>query len=286
MDGVATHASGRSNKRLGQELLVAGKLTEDEIGRVISMQEKRRVLFGEAAIRLGFVTEEDVQVALARQFGYPCASPDDSNFSPLLVAATQPHCAQSEAFRALRSQLVMRWFTDQRKTISITSARRRQGASTLAANLAILFAQMGERTLLLDANLRNPGQARLFGLNNTWGLSDVLTGRCETQDALNGVDSFENLYVLGGGVPPPNPQELLSRLEFSYLVETAPAGFDVVIIDTPPILEFADAQLVACLTKGCLLAVKRETSRVADILNVRNQLQPTAAQLVGAVMFD
>ena len=286
MDSGTIEASSRSTKRLGQQLLVAGKLTEDEIGRVITMQRQRNVLFGEAAIRLGFVTEDDVRVALAQQFNYPCASLDDSNFSPLLVAATQPHCPQSEAFRVLRSQLVMRWFTDDRKTLAVTSARRRQGASTLAANLAILFAQMGERTLLIDANLRNPGQNRLFGLNNAMGLSDVLTSRCETQDAVNGIDDFEHLYVLGGGVPPPNPQELLSRLEFSYLVETAPSGFDVVIIDTPPILEFADAQLVACLTKGCLLAVKREQSRVADIVNVRSQLQPTAAQLVGAVMFD
>ena len=134
--------------------------------------------------------------------------------------------------------------------------------------------------------MRNPGQSRLFGVSNAQGLSDVLTGRCETQDAVSGIDSFENLYVLDGGVPPPNPQELLSRVAFSYLVETAQNGFDIVILDTPPILEFADAQLVACLTKGCLLAVKREQSRVADIVNVRSQLQPTAAQLVGAVMFD
>lgn len=284
MSVIAGHAT--THMQLGQQLLIAGKLTEDQIGRVVTAQRQRNVLFGEAAIRLGLVTEDDVQAALARQYDYPCASPDDSNFSPLLVAATQPHCAQSEAFRALRSQLVLRWFTEQRKTLAVTSARRRQGSSTLAANLAILFAQMGERTLLIDANLRNPGQSRLFGLRNAVGLSDVLTGRCETQNAVNGIDSFENLYVMDGGVPPPNPQELLSRLEFSDLIETAPTGFDVVIVDTPPILEFADAQLVACLTKGCLLAVKREQARVADIANVRTQLQPTAAQLVGAVMFD
>ena len=286
MEAVSTQSAPRVTKRLGQQLLVAGKLTEDEIGRVITMQQQRNVLFGEAAIRLGFVTEEDVQVALAELYNYPCASPDDSNFSPLLVAATQPHCAQSEAFRTLRSQLVLRWFNDERKTLAVTSARRRQGASTLAANLAILFAQMGERTLLIDANLRAPGQSRLFGLKTTIGLADVLTGRCETQDAVNAIDSFENLYVIGGGMLPPNPQELLSRVGFSHLLETASAGFDVVILDTPPILEFADAQLVACLAKGCLLAVKREQSRVADISNVRIQLQPTAALLVGAVMFD
>ena len=286
MDSVATPPISRVPKRLGQQLLVAGKLTEVEIGRVITLQQQRNVLFGEAAIRLGFVTEEDVQAALAQQYNYPCASPDDSSFSPLLVAATQPHCAQSEAFRALRSQLVLRWFNEQRRTLAVTSARRRQGASSLAANLAILFAQMGERTLLIDANLRTPGQSRLFGLKSTLGLSDVLAGRCDTQDAVNGIDAFENLYVIAGGVPPPNPQELLSRLEFSYLIETASSGFDIVIVDTPPILEYADAQLISCLTKGCLLAVTREHSRVADIANVRIQLQPTAADLVGAVMFD
>lgn len=271
---------------LGQQLLGDGKLTEDEIIRVISVQRQKNVRFGEAAIHLGFVSQEDVQAALARQFDYPRAAPDDTSFSPLLVAATQPHCRQSEAFRALRSQLLMRWFAERRKTLAVTSSRRGQGSSTLAANLAILFAQMGERTVLIDANLRTPAQSGLFGLNSRPGLTDVLTGRCAVQDAMCAVDDFENLWVLPAGVAPPNPQELLSRVAFSYLIETAPAGFDIVIVDTPPILEFADAQLVVALTRGCILAVQRNESRVADISQVRAQLQPTAAELVGAVMFD
>ena len=284
--GERAPSRGPGSLPLGQQLLGAGKLTEDEIVRVVSAQRQRNVRFGEAAIHLGFVSQEDVQAALARQFDYPRASPDDTTFSPLLVAATQPHCRQSEAFRALRSQLLLRWFAERRKALAVTASRRGQGTSTLAANLAILFAQMGERTVLIDANLRSPAQSRLFGLDSRPGLSDVLTGRCTVQDALCAVGEFDNLWVLPAGVPPPNPQELLGRVAFSYLIETAPAGFDIVIVDTPPILEFADALLISALTRGCILAVRRNEARVADISQVRNELQPTAAELVGAVVFD
>jgi protein-tyrosine kinase len=277
-----------SSLLIGQQLLSAGKLTEDSILKIVSIQRDRNIRFGEAAIDLGLVTRADVQQALARQFEYPVASPDGSEFSPWLVTATNPHCAQSEAYRALRSQLLVRWFADRNRSLAVTSCRRRQGSSVLAANLAILFAQLGERTLLIDANLRNPTQTQLFGQTADVGLTDVLTGRCNADDAISPVAGFDSLFVLPGGAAPPNPQELLSRVAFSYLIETASAdaGFDIIVVDTPPLLEYADAQIVSTLTRACVLAVKRNDARVADIAEVRVQLQPTAAALVGAVLFD
>src|ERR1700753_684662 len=105
--------------------------------------------FGEFAVDLGFVTAADVNEILARQFSYPVVSLEESGFSPLLVTATQPMGVQAEAFRRLRSQLLLRCFSDRQKSIAVTSCHRGHGSSVLAANLAILFAQLGERTLLI-----------------------------------------------------------------------------------------------------------------------------------------
>jgi protein-tyrosine kinase len=271
---------------IGQQLLTAGKLTEDEVLRVVTVQRERKMRFGEVAVDLGFVTAADVNEILARQFSYPVVSLEESGFSPLLVTATQPMGVQAEAFRRLRSQLLLRWFSDRQKSIAVTSCHRGHGSSVLAANLAILFAQLGERTLLIDANLRKPSQMQLFGLQPSTGLTDVLMGRSETGDVVHPIAAFESLFLLGAGASPPNPQELLSRVPFHYLIETAPANFDIVIVDTPPILQYADAQIVAALTKACVLAIKRNETRVSEINDVRTHLQPTAAELVGAVIFD
>jgi chain length determinant protein tyrosine kinase EpsG len=204
----------------------------------------------------------------------------------LLFAAHQPFSRQSEALRTLRSQLMFRWFNDKRKSIAVTASRSGEGASCLAANLAIVFAQLGERTLLIDANLRNPSQQYLFGLASVPGLSNLLSGRCDADDVFNPIRPFDNLSVLCAGAAPPNPQELLSQIAFSYLVETAPACYDAVIIDTPPTLEYADAQVVSALVGGCVLATHRHQTRLADIEQVRRQLEPSGAQMVGAVIYE
>ncbi len=215
---------------------------------------------------------------------YECLgeSIDTSRFSPSLVMATHPHGLQSEAFRSLRSEVALRWINDRRKALAVTSSKSGHGASMVAANLAIAFSQLGERTLLIDANLRRPSQHHLFGIAAVAGLSGLLGGRASVSDVLTKVTSVQNLSLLCAGDIPPNPQELLSRVGFSYLVETA--QFDVVIVDTPPILEFADAQLVAALTGGCLLAVRRDVTRVADVHRVKLLLEPSGATLLGAVV--
>jgi protein-tyrosine kinase len=271
---------------LGRQLLDAGKLTEHDVARIVEAQLNTNLRFGETAVQLGLLSERDVQIALAHQYSYPCLSASDAGFSPLLYAANQPFSRQSEALRTLRSQLLMRWFTDRRKSIAVTAVDPGENSSSLAANLAISFAQLGERILLIDANLRNPHHHLLFGLDAALGLSSLLNGRCDVEEVLTTVPSFENLTVICAGAVPPNPQELLSRVSFSYLVETAPALFDMIVIDTPPILEFADAQLVATLVGGCMLTTRRHLTRVANVEEVKRQLGGSRVEIVGAVVLD
>jgi chain length determinant protein tyrosine kinase EpsG len=271
---------------LGQQLLGAGKLTESDVTRILEAQQTGKRRFGETAVYMGLLSEQDLRMALARQYRYPCVAANEAGFSPDLFSVGEPFGARSEALRTLRSQLLLRWFTDRRHSLVITSADRKEGSASLAANLAVSFAQLGERVLLIDANLRNPHQHLLFGLNTTAGLSSLLSERSDVEAAFTPVPSFDSLTLMCAGAVPPNPQELLSKVAFSYLIETAPRLFDIVLVDTPPILEFADALLAASLIGGCVLATHRHRTKVADIEEIKQQLLGSRVEIVGAVVLD
>jgi receptor protein-tyrosine kinase len=271
---------------IGELLVTTGKITELDVARVVALQKQKKLRFGEAAQELGLLRAEDVERALAQQYDYPYVAEGSSAFSPLLVTACEPFGARAEAVRGLRSQLALRWFDDRRKSLAVAAPRAGGGSSVVAANLAIAFAQLGERVLLIDANLRRPAQHALFGIGAVEGLSGLLAGRGAFRDALRIVEPFTSLAVLCAGAIPPNPHELLSAVGFSYLIETAPAAFDIVIIDSPPLLEYSDGQLIAARAAGCLLVARRHQTSLTDMEDAKQQLEPTGAAIVGAVLND
>ena len=274
------------HRMIGELLREQGRLTEHDVRRVIALQRKKGVRFGEAARALGVASDEDVRQALARQFSYPYMQRGDAGLSPMLVSAYQPFGTGAEAFRVLRSQLMLRWFDQGRKTLAVGAARQGAGSSTLAANLAVAFAQLGERTLLLDANFRRPAQHTLFGINADAGLTDVLLGRCNVEKAVVSIAQLNGLAVLCAGPLPPNPHELLSSRALLYLLDLAREIFDVIIIDSPPVLEYADAQMIAARAGGYLMVTRRNRSRVVDIDAAMQRLAPSHATVVGAVVND
>ncbi len=280
------HDRGSSRPMLIGELLQsAGILTSDDVSRVVAAQRERGIRFGEAAIALGLLKAEDLSRGLSRQFEYPYVRLGESGLHPSLYLAYAPFSVQAEALRILRSQLLLRWGSaDNNKTLMLLGAHKGSGCSRVAANLAIAFSQLGERTLLVDANLRAPRQHELFGLSMTDGLCDLLGGRSSLSQAIMPVPAFPHLSVLGAGVRVPNPQELLSRVSFSYLMQTLPASFDILIVDSPPMLEFADAQLIAAQAGNCVLVTRQHESRMADVDAVREQLRISGATLIGAVI--
>ncbi len=227
--------------RLGELLHTNGTLTEQDIQDIFAAQMEHGERFGEAASRLGLVSEQDVRRALARQVDFPRVASGESALSPELIAAYRPDSKRAEQLRTLRSELVLRWFGRGNSVLAVVEARQGQGSSALAANLAVTFAQLGERTLLIDADLRAPTQHRLFGLTPKYGLVDFLKGREALDKIPTEVPSFSGLSVMCAGAPPPNPQELLGHLSFGYVIETVLAKYDVVIVDVPPTLECADA---------------------------------------------
>ena len=270
--------------RIGEILVASGVLKETDLPKILQVQRKRSLRFGEAAVALKLVSERDLRRALAQQAEFPYVAYGESTLSPTLAAAYEPFSKYTEELRTLRSQLLMRWFGSHGTALAVVSPRSGDGCSTLAANLALVFAQLGERTLLIDTTMRNPAQYGLFGLDGHEGLAEVLNGRVAVEDALHRITHFENLYVLPAGSPPPNPQELLSRLTFTELLEELSARFDVMLLDTPPLLDFADAQIVAARAGACLLGTRRNSTTMADIDRVKSQLNPNVTNMLGAVI--
>ncbi|HWU82033.1 MAG TPA: chain length determinant protein tyrosine kinase EpsG [Methylophilaceae bacterium] len=270
---------------LGQLLLKMGKLTEDEIERVLALQQQTGLRFGAAAKKLGLVSETDVQHALAVQFDYHYLHKSQEFFSKRLIAAYDPFSPQVEALRALRSQLLLRWFDDAEKVLAVVAANPGEGCSNLAANLAVVFSQLGERTLLIDANLREPDQRSIFNLYESRGLSDILAGRADL-GVIHKIDSLSGLSVLGAGTVPPNPQELLSRKVFGEVLRRCREQYDVILVDTYPASMTSDAQTVAARCGGALLVSRLNQTRMAQLANVRDQLLMSEVEIVAAIVND
>lgn len=268
---------------VGKLLLDAGKLTLADAERVVLLQKGENLRFGEAAIKLGLISEADLYHALASQFNYAYLAPGDGHFSPDLVAAYEPFSIQVEQLRALRGQLMLRWFGAGHKALAISGIHPGDGASYLAANLAVVFSQLGERTLLIDADLRHPRQHVLFNLGHRLGLSDMLAGRAG-HSAITRIPSLRDLSVLTAGTVPPNPAELLSRAETPIKLGDFAEQYDVILIDTSAAEASADAIMVAARTQGALLVLRQDHTEIAAAAAFKAHLTSAGASLVGSVL--
>lgn len=272
--------------RLGKLLVEAGKLHEQDIETILRKQREEHLRFGEAALRLGLIQERDLLQALSRQFAFSCVPERMDRFDPELMAAFRPFSPRGESLRWLRSQLLLRWFGGHRKRLALVATEAGQGCSWTAANLAVVFAQLGEKVLLIDADLRNPSLHRYFGLRGREGLSGILSGRRTFAEVASAIEELGDLAILPAGAPPPNPQELLARTVFSRLLESVAENFDVILLDTPPALQGADAQIVAANAGGAVLVTRRHLTRAQDALRVKEQLFAAGSELVGAVLLS
>jgi len=269
---------------LGQILVESGRLSADDADRIAKFQLDSPARFGEAGQALGLLTEDDLRYALSVQFDYPYLGPG-SGLSRELVAAYQPQSPQVEELRALRSQLALRWFATgpDRKGLAVLSPGRGEGRSHLAANLAIVFSQLGERTLLIDADLRTPRQHQLFDLGRRAGLSDLLAGRAGLE-AVAPIPALRDLAVLPAGTLPPNPQELLGRPQFLTLLQSLGEAHDVIIFDTPAASHCADAHTVAVRAGAALLVARQGQTSLPKLAHLTQGLREFGVGVLGSVL--
>lgn len=280
----SVEGTGR-NRTIGNLLVDAGRLTEAEAREIQSYAENSGMRFGEAAVALHRITVTDIDSALARQFNYASLPHGPGGVvADEVVAAYRPQSDIAEDLRTIRSRLVIDWLSpSERNILSVISPGRGEGRSWFAANLATLFAQAGERTLLIDADLRNPRQHRLFELNNTMGLAALLTGRAGKETAQR-VHPDLRLFVMPAGIPPPNPQELLTRPVFDIVLDRFSRQFDVVLLDTPAAQDSADAQVVAMKAGAALILARRHHTSEAALKSTVQSLSRSKVKLVGSVL--
>lgn len=280
-DGAAVRRS------IGAILIDSGRITLEDAERIIRAQRTNGQRFGEAAISLGLLTEEDIRYALSHQFDYQYLPAGDTSLSESLVAAYQPFSDTVEQLRALRSQLMLRWFDAdvRRKALAVMAPVSGTGASFIVSNLAIVFSQLGERTLLIDANLRAPTQHHLFHIEPRPGLSDLLSGYTGPSPVVR-LGSFMGLSILPAGTVPPNPQELLGREAFKDLIARYSREHDVILIDTPAAGQYADSQIIATRAGAALLVARKNQTSTQQLTRLARDVQQHGSLLVGSVLND
>jgi chain length determinant protein tyrosine kinase EpsG len=272
-------------RRIGDLMRGPCKLNDKQVEWIFNYHREHDLRFGEAAVELGLARREDVLWALSQQFHYPYAI-DEKQVNPELVIASNPFSDEAEAFRELRSQLMMGVMApDQpRRALAVVSSNVGDGKTYLAANLAAAFSQLGGPTLFVDADMRTPRSQDVFGITlNRGGLSAMLSGRAE-EGLIQRSSQLPSLYVLPCGAIPPNPLELIQRPAFAQLMQEMTAKFDHVIVDTPASTHGADSRAIAAICGAALVVGRRGTTRMKAINSLVASISRSQAKLAGVVM--
>jgi protein-tyrosine kinase len=284
-DSPLSATDRKPNRAIGAILVQAKRLNYSDIHEIQTFATKVGLRFGDAAVQLKLLTPEDVEFALAQQFNYPLLPHGPEGVvSDEVVAAYDPNRMAIEDLRTVRSRLVLGWLQrSARNVLAVISPERCEGRSWVAANLATVFAQAGERTLLIDTDLRRPRQHLLFNLNNELGLSALLTGRAGKQIAQR-VHPQLRLFVAPAGVVPPNPQELLTRQVFDVVLDNYAKQFDLVVLDTPAAMETADAEILAARAGAAIIVARNNHTRPATLRATLDCLVRSGVKVIGSIV--
>lgn len=192
--------------------------------------------------------------------------------------------AVKEAYNSIRTNLLFTQQGEKCPIFVVTSPTANNGKTINSANLAINFAQMGKKTLVIDADMRNPSLHKLFSLSSRNGLSEILAGLTDNITVTK--TDVENLSVLTSGKIPPNPTELLSSPRMDKLLDFVKEHYDCVFIDTPPINIVTDATVFAQKATGYILIVKTDTTNVPELKTAVSTLQGINANILGFILND
>jgi receptor protein-tyrosine kinase len=289
-----------STKPIGELLIDSGFLKRTQLEEILRVQATSetwgpRKRFGEIARELGLVEPSRIDQALARQFDLPSLPSSDHTFAPELLAARETNHPEVEVLRGVRERIARTWLkargtgtaeSAERRSgghaVAIVSAQRGEGRSFVAANLGVTFAQSGRRTLVIDADLRQPRQHQLFQVDDSIGLSTLLAGRSGTESVVR-IEAMPDLYLLPAGPIPPSPQDLLARPELRWLLFNAEEQFDVVLVDTPACSDGLDAESICRRTRAATLVVRGDQTAARTVQEFVAALREADAQVLGLV---
>jgi protein-tyrosine kinase len=250
------------------------ELAKEEPEHILAYRRENDLHFGEAAAELR-----------SQQFYYPFNVYGDQvqSFGDELVTAREPFSDRAEEFRSLRSGLLASVFSGVgKRALAVISAEPGDGKTYMVSNLAVSFSQFAGRTLLIDANLRDPRLHRLLRTKNELGLGNLLAG--EVQSAAVPVEGVEGLHFISAGSSMADPVQLLQGPRFSILLEQMADSFDYVFIDTPSNANGPDARLIAARAGATLLVGRQGRSRIAPLRRLLAQLKMGPSVVAGVVL--
>ncbi|KAA0218907.1 MAG: chain length determinant protein EpsF [Lautropia sp.] len=268
-------------------LLDACLLSAAEVEEIASIAEERGVRFSEVAVSSGKVTAEQLSLALAVRTKFSLLDMSNSTLGRELVAAFDVNHPFMDDLRMLRMRIKARLAEGGEhgsRVVAVVSHGAKEGKSFSAANLAVSFAQMGDRTLLIDADMRTGRQHQLFSLNNDVGLSSVLGLSCNPKEALQRVTGLGDLTVMTAGPEVPSPTDLLARNTTVHLMQMMSNTFDVVIVDTPSADIRPDASLVVAAARNFIVVARQNRSLTAALEKVTQSMSQLGARMLGSVL--
>lgn len=201
-----------------------------------------------------------------------------------LITLSQPRSAAAEAYRSLRTNLMFSSVEDPISTLLVTSAARDDQKSVTLANLAVTFAQGGNHTILVDADLRQPRQHAIWDIGNSRGLSTMMLEDGAIDDPPLIATGVDNLHILASGELPPNPADLLGGRRMDDIIGVLKDRADYVLFDSPPVLAATDAALLGIKLDGALLAIRAGDTRRDHTAQARQALERVHVRVVGAVL--
>ena len=208
--------------------------------------------------------------------------PKEKEAKNLIVTSLKdPKSEITEAYLSARTALEFASDNGTPSSLLITSSRPSEGKSSSSIALAILFAKIGRRVLIIDGDMRKP--SFVSDTNKSIGLSGLLTSQQSLIDNILETDEG-NLYLLPSGIVPPNPAQLLSGIRLKEIIDEAEANFDLVIVDSPPVMNFADSPLLAAQCKGSLLVTKSGLNRTPNVKQSIERLNRSKSKLIGVIL--
>ena len=200
-----------------------------------------------------------------------------------LITVTKPSSVVAEQFRTIRTNIQFSMIDKDLKTILFTSSGPYEGKSTVAANIASVFADQDKKVCLVDADMRKPTVFKTFGLQNNIGLSSLITSRnLHVQDVAQYVEEA-GLDIITSGPIPPNPSELLNSNRMNDVIKELEQIYDLILFDMPPVVSVTDAQIMATKTDGVVFVVRRGIAYTDDVKHAKELLDMVHANVLGVV---
>ncbi len=211
---------------------------------------------------------------------------DGANSDRALLLDAETTSPLAEAYRHLRTTILLSTAGRQPKTLLVTSSLQAEGKTTSSVNTALVLSQTGANVLLIDADMRQPRVHTVFGMENTDGLSTILASDASEAKIFSKIQRYKesNLYVLPAGVPPPNPADLLGSEAMRRLISTLESNFTHIVIDSPPVAYFADAVILSTVVDGVLLVVNSGKSSQGTVKRAHKVLYDVGAKIFGVIL--